>query len=67
MHQLGTVQIKIVFYIFILQSLTSYGQKSKSQLEREKSQNLQKITEVEKILKETRKKKKIDNRRVSGT
>ena len=58
MHQLGTVQIKIVFYIFILQSLTSYGQKSKSQLEREKSQNLQKITEVEKILKETRKKKR---------
>jgi septal ring factor EnvC (AmiA/AmiB activator) len=40
-------------------SLTVYGQKSKAQLEREKKQNLKKIAEASRILKETSSEKKV--------
>jgi septal ring factor EnvC (AmiA/AmiB activator) len=39
--------------LFFFCSLTVYGQKSKAQLEREKKQNLKKIAEANRILKET--------------
>src|SRR5687767_15152780 len=44
--------------LFFFCSLTVYGQKSKAQLEREKKQNLKKIAEANRILKETTSEKK---------
>ena len=48
----------ILFILLCLACFQLYGQKSKSQLEREKKQNQQKIEEAQKILKETEASKK---------
>jgi septal ring factor EnvC (AmiA/AmiB activator) len=46
------------FVIFLLISSHAFGQKNKSQLQKEKQQNLEKIRETEKILEETGQQKK---------
>jgi len=48
----------IIIALFFLGSFVTYGQKSKSQLQKEKEENLKKIQETERILEETGKQKK---------
>lgn len=51
--------VKLIgFFIFFLLALTAYPQKSKTQLEKEKRENLRKIAEAEKILNDTESEKK---------
>ncbi len=52
------VVLGIVILTTVLLSSPSYGQKSKTQLQKEKQQNLEKIKETERILNETGQKKK---------
>lgn len=51
--------IYILFVLLITFSAGSYGQKSKSQLEKEKKEALHKLQEAQKILKETEQKKEV--------
>ncbi|GAL83747.1 hypothetical protein MYP_974 [Sporocytophaga myxococcoides] len=46
-----------IFLLLLFSSIAAFGQKSKSQLEKEKEENLRKIKEAHKILQETKSKK----------
>ncbi len=46
-----------IFLLLLLSSFVAFGQKSKSQLEKEKEENLKKIQEANRILQETKSKK----------
>ncbi|XOV92012.1 MAG: murein hydrolase activator EnvC family protein [Bacteroidota bacterium] len=48
-----------IFLLFFLLHSVTYGQKTKTELEKQKRENLQKIAEAEKILAETEKEKKV--------
>ena len=51
--------LHILFFIFSLVSIGALGQKTKSQLEQEKKENLRRIAEAERILDETANEKKV--------
>jgi septal ring factor EnvC (AmiA/AmiB activator) len=46
-----------IFFLLLLTSLATFGQKTKAQLEKEKEENLKKIQEASRILQETKSKK----------
>ena len=48
----------LVVFVFLLSPLFCFSQKNKSQLQKERQQNLERIKETEKILEETAKEKK---------